>query len=473
MIIPRSTSLRALGIAPIVLVAASTVATGDWSNLGGNARRNGLTSAVGPETPTLRWSGASYSVTPWTPLAAGNRVFSIRQEGWPNPDFGPGYGILHARDLATGATLWTYDFPWEPGDFNAVLYGVNNGRVFVGRSSNGLSHTSPIHCLDASTGALLWVSGCDTCSPGIYDGVVFADNGDLIATAGYSLRRISGSTGAVLWTAPIVFSIVGTGAAGPIIVGNKIYIHERSSNNGIRIGCYSALTGAKLYASPHIPVFVSDTNVFAGSDGMVFFPVCPRVGPKTDRMYAYQDTGNGLVLRWSSPCYSRSGEHAVTADGGVVLMNFDGKLEIRDQLTGTLRAMSSVTVSTPSLYVTSTHIAVDGAGKIFFGNGGFPGTVFAFNPDLTLRWSIMVPELDQGGPVLADDGTLLVAATGTDFRAYYDPPCVQADLNCDGAVNAQDLAALLGAWGGSGAGDLNGDGSVGAQDLAILLGAWS
>jgi hypothetical protein len=40
-------------------------------------------------------------------------------------------------------------------------------------------------------------------------------------------------------------------------------------------------------------------------------------------------------------------------------------------------------------------------------------------------------------------------------------------------VNAQDLAALLGAWGGSGAGDLNGDGSVGAQDLAILLGAWS
>jgi hypothetical protein len=39
-------------------------------------------------------------------------------------------------------------------------------------------------------------------------------------------------------------------------------------------------------------------------------------------------------------------------------------------------------------------------------------------------------------------------------------------------VNAQDLAALLGAWGGSGAGDLDGNGTVGAPDLAILLSAW-
>ncbi|MFN5497043.1 MAG: hypothetical protein ACK5C3_10780, partial [bacterium] len=62
---------------------------------------------------------------------------------------------------------------------------------------------------------------------------------------------------------------------------------------------------------------------------------------------------------------------------------------------------------------------------------------------------------------------------GTDFRAYYDPACAQADLNCDGSINAQDLAALLSAWGGSGTGDLNGDGTVGPQDLAILLSAWN
>jgi hypothetical protein len=48
--------------------------------------------------------------------------------------------------------------------------------------------------------------------------------------------------------------------------------------------------------------------------------------------------------------------------------------------------------------------------------------------------------------------------------------CV-ADLNGDGQVGAQDLAALLSAWDAE-AGDLNGDGTTNAQDLAALLGAW-
>jgi hypothetical protein len=63
------------------------------------------------------------------------------------------------------------------------------------------------------------------------------------------------------------------------------------------------------------------------------------------------------------------------------------------------------------------------------------------------------------------DATLAISVTTT--------TCATGDLNCDGAVNAQDLAVLLSNWGGSGAADLNGDGTVGAQDLAILLGAWN
>lgn len=47
-----------------------------------------------------------------------------------------------------------------------------------------------------------------------------------------------------------------------------------------------------------------------------------------------------------------------------------------------------------------------------------------------------------------------------------------ADLNGDGAVNASDLAALLGAWGGPGPADLNNDGAVNSGDLAAMLGAW-
>ena len=54
---------------------------------------------------------------------------------------------------------------------------------------------------------------------------------------------------------------------------------------------------------------------------------------------------------------------------------------------------------------------------------------------------------------------------------------VLSDLNGDGAVDAMDLAILLGAWGPCGAGpcstDLDCSGSVDAADLAILLGAWT
>jgi hypothetical protein len=49
-------------------------------------------------------------------------------------------------------------------------------------------------------------------------------------------------------------------------------------------------------------------------------------------------------------------------------------------------------------------------------------------------------------------------------------PC-PADLDGDGAVDASDLASVLGAW-GTAAGDVNGDGQTDAADLAALLGAW-
>ena len=52
-------------------------------------------------------------------------------------------------------------------------------------------------------------------------------------------------------------------------------------------------------------------------------------------------------------------------------------------------------------------------------------------------------------------------------------PCL-GDLDCNGVVDAFDLASLLGSWGpcdGCPA-DIFGDGDVNAGDLAILLGNW-
>lgn len=53
------------------------------------------------------------------------------------------------------------------------------------------------------------------------------------------------------------------------------------------------------------------------------------------------------------------------------------------------------------------------------------------------------------------------------------PAACPADLNGDGQVASQDIAALLSAWGNAGGTeDLNGDGTVGSQDIAVLLSAW-
>jgi len=84
---------------------------------------------------------------------------------------------------------------------------------------------------------------------------------------------------------------------------------------------------------------------------------------------------------------------------------------------------------------------------------------------------------DYGGqPRYRDDPTAPNAGTGVspliDRGALErQPPCA-ADVTWDGTVDAQDIAALLSNWGGTGVGDINADGGVDAQDIAALLSAW-
>jgi hypothetical protein len=64
-------------------------------------------------------------------------------------------------------------------------------------------------------------------------------------------------------------------------------------------------------------------------------------------------------------------------------------------------------------------------------------------------------------------------ADGTGTLQVSCAPTCAGDLDGNGAVDAADLAILLGAWGSSQLGpDINGDGIVNAQDLAVLLGNW-
>jgi hypothetical protein len=97
---------------------------------------------------------------------------------------------------------------------------------------------------------------------------------------------------------------------------------------------------------------------------------------------------------------------------------------------------------------------------------------------LRLTVSSLTKVVQQGGsfPVFYCRENPIVTATGlgaaTLSMTVSTATCVPADLDCNGSVGAQDLAILLGAWGGGGPADLDGNGTVGASDLAALLGAW-
>ncbi len=449
----------------LVALSLASSARADWSNLGGNQGRNGLTAAIGPTAPDAIWTTGPSSIIAWSPCIEGNRIFVVRQTGFI-PNGVPDESKVYALNLATGQTLWSFSCPYASGDWTTNVYGVHDGRVYVGRGGNGSSVSAPVFCLDAASGAILW-SSAEEVATGSYDGVVFTDDGDPIFATHLYIRRLNHLTGETLWNT--VRSCSVSGDCGPALSGGSIYVDEVGPG-GQKITRISAATGAKLYSSAIMPGFLSQNTPMAGPDGRVFY-ARTQSNPAVDFMYAWHDTGAAFELLWQQPAIGGAGSnHGLTADGGIVMVGFNGKLQVRDQLTGALRHETAATVTAST---NQSHVAVDGAGTIFYGNGGFPGTVFSFNPDLTLRWSITVPNLNQGGPTLAADGTLVVCGSGTDMRAFRTAAsCVAADLDCDGAVGPTDLALLLGAWGTSGA-DLNGDGVTGSEDLAILLGAWN
>ena len=122
-------------------------------------------------------------------------------------------------------------------------------------------------------------------------------------------------------------------------------------------------------------------------------------------------------------------------------------------------------------------MAIGADGVLYVTNGGFgDGRLFSFNPDLTLRWSTPVTNVNVGGPALGSCGILVVCGIGTDVRAYRTP--CPGDVDCDGIVGITDFLAVLGAWGRCPPdpepcpADIDGDGEVGIQDFLIVLGVW-
>ena len=103
-------------------------------------------------------------------------------------------------------------------------------------------------------------------------------------------------------------------------------------------------------------------------------------------------------------------------DGSVYAVGPKHTVVRLDPATGAVRN-TSLALTTESY--DSTKMAVDATGQLFVSNGNYDtGALFAFDPDLTLRWSVPVNRIALCGPALAQDGTLVVAGAAS-LSAYH------------------------------------------------------
>lgn len=493
-----SRSMPNLSMCIATLVATASVAVGqlqDWSNLGGNGRCNGLVDVVGPDgigDSDLLWQGGGFSWIAWNPVVEGRRVFMVRQTDFPQNNPPPNDATIYALDLDTGATLWTVDLPFETGDWTTWIAGVKNGRIYASRSGNGASVAAPLYCLDAATGAILWhTAGGASPLParyeitaGPYTAAVFAPDGDIILGSWRWIERFDAETGNLVWRTARIEQVGNT--TGVVIEGNAVYTVDLINGTGNRLAFrkLDANTGAFLYRGPLMAGGLLHNGPFIGTDGRLYLNYSQNFDVSRDFLYSFTDTGTAIVQNWrvSSGGGGEFSRWGVGPDGSIYSMTWTGtqdaaaagQLQRLDPATGSVLNTSD-TITADYMQI---HMAVDSRGVLYVSNGNAGGLgggkLYSFNPDLTERWSTPIDgNLNQGGPVLATDGTLIIASTGTDVRAYRTSAFCAADFNSDGGVDGADIEAFFTAWeAGASLADVNTDGGVDGSDVESFFNLW-
>lgn len=406
------TTLRSLSL---VAIAASLFVSGvlaqDFGNNGGNARRNGLSGAIGPIEPVLAWSNtADFSLISWMPYIHGDQVFAIRESGFPQAG-GSANDEVIAYGLADGIIQWRTSLPYggDPStEFIAWIAGANGGRVYGARSQN--QKPTPIYALDASTGALLWTSAVTT-EAFAYDGVVFADNGDLIVGDRTHVVRINATTGATVWSATRACPV--SGACGVAITDTAVY-YDLPVVGGNAIGKLDLATGAALYISPVMPGFTDQNTPFVGPDGTVYFSRSQNFAT-VDFLYSFDDHGMGFSQNWMTPVrWTTNHGHGVSPDGLIYTFSPSDEFVALDAGTGAVVANAGVLspIGSPNL---SPQTVVDKAGTVYVSNGwgsspASDGRLWAFNKDLTTQHFVVnLDRQNNGGPALGGSGYLVMA----------------------------------------------------------------
>ncbi len=475
-------AVHLVGLCLLAALAPSDARADDWrTGVGGNSARNGRSNEIGPSAPDILWQGSRPALVSQQGVCEGNLLVLSRISSWAIPD---GTWIV-AHDLTTGDQLWAARLPNDfPGDsWRSRVSAIDGGIVYATRAGN--TNLDYLYALDVADGSIIWRSQ-ELIDEGSTESLAFTSDGDIIAGNHFGLMRISRADGSTVWETPRTCPT--TNGCQAAVFGERIYIWE-AGGDGPMIAVHDAATGQWLYAGDPIGGgYVQQTGPFVAPDGTVYAPRTQN-STATDYLVAYWDSGAGLIETWRAALgYVPFASFGIGPDLSVYTYS---TVDLGTTVELTVRRLSPIhggtlSVSQPILTnypAAGIRIAVDAAGTIFMTNGGFShGGLFSFDRDLTLRWSESITNVNVGGPVLGQDGILVVCGVGTDVRAYQTAgPTLPGDMNCDGLVDSLDIAAFVVAvldptqyeqtypTCSLATGDLNGDGTVDLQDTEAFI----
>jgi hypothetical protein len=219
-----------------------------------------------------------------------------------------------------------------------------------------------------------------------------------------------------------------TGSCGGALFGDAFYIADAAVGGHVLVR-YDAVTGARRYQSALMPGFTLQNTPMVGPDGTIYLNRAQN-NPTVDFYYAFTDDGARFNEKWRVPGMGGAfSEYGIGPDGSVYVVLAGPRLSRLDPADGSVLDATGVLPG-----YSACHLAIDAEGKVFLSNSaGASGRLYAYDADLTARWSVAVPNINIGGPALGASGTLVVCGTGTDVRAY----------RTEDPAGAPDLAAAV------------------------------
>lgn len=341
-----------------------------WPAAGYDARHSSATSAVGPQTGTVRWKAAlGDDLTPGQVIGVDGSVLAA-SEG----------GVLYALDPATGKQRWHYDGGSAFGNDLSTSPAVLAGGTILWPGPR-----ETLFALSAK-GVLLWKERFDTqpLSPAI------AGSGRVyVADLGGQLMALSiTATGhRVVWT----FDVGGDDFASPTVgPDGTIYTAAGKDLVAVRDLGDSGVQRWRFHAKDAIEV----SNAVA-PDGTVV------LGTNADSEYGVHPNGKkAWAFKKGEYTYSSS---VIRPDGKAYFGDNQGRLTVLRSSDGSLlaRSQGSASPRTASIW---TMAVVDARGDYYFAT--VAGQVYGFDASGRQLFSVNAGAAINSYPAMGADGTL-------------------------------------------------------------------